>query len=596
MALRLCPLLLAVTLLVAALCSSADDRGCEFTPTQKACFRLLADTTAYRENTPLRLAAVVDVQNGWHVNSNQPTFDYLIPTEVQWVSPPGWREVTVQYPRGKMRTFAFSGQPISTYEGEFIVISHWMPPPASSQPVEISAVLRYQACTDERCMPPVKTTARLSLPSSGDYQSINSKWFDTNVRPAFKATASFALMLGFGLLGGLILNVMPCVLPVLSLKILALSTSSAKGRGAVVSGALAASAGIVVSFWALAIVAITLRASGAAVGWGIQFQQPLFVASLAVIVLIFCLNLWGVFDIKLPGWLSSLGSSGPTHGLAGHFTTGLFTTLMATPCTAPFLGTALGFALVQDALGILSVFTVIGLGMASPYLLLALAPRTAQILPRPGQWMVQLRIVLGFLLITAAVWLLYVLGSQLGGSKLAFIQLSMLGVALFIWAAGQSKRPFIKTIMHLAAIASIVSVLSLAHNGRKGVDLPVTSDTSEALTWQNFDAAKALQFAANGQPVFVDVTADWCFTCKVNKALVLDTVAVAQSFKAFNVVAMRADWTHPDNNITQFLAKFGRSGVPFYILYQTDGTTHIFSEILSISEVIDALSISADDH
>ena len=569
---------------------------CEFTRSEKACVRVIADNTAYQDNTPVQLAAVVKVAPGWHVNSNQPSFDYLIPTEVQWHNPPGWGNATVHYPPGTLQTFAFSGEPISTYEGEFSVIARWSAPRAFSEPAEIKATLRYQACTDERCLPPVTTTAFLELPSSVEGRSINRKWFDTRGPSSFPAKASFFLMLAFGLLGGLILNAMPCVLPILSLKILSLSKGAGQGRRAIVSGALATVAGIVVSFWALALVAMILRASGSAAGWGVQFQQPLFVASLAVVVLVFCLNLWGIFEIRLPDWVSSLGTTGPTHGLLGHFITGFFTTLMATPCTAPFLGTAVGFALSQNSLGIFLVFNAIALGMASPYLLLAYAPRIAQLLPRPGQWMVQLRIVLGFMLITAAIWLLYVLGSHLGGSKLAFIQLGMLGIALFIWGASQSNRPITRTVMQLATVASIVWVLSLAHTGPTVSRSSADTEFSERLKWERFDADQALRLAANGQPVFVDVTADWCFTCKVNKTLVLDNEVITEAFKAFNVVAMRADWTHPDERITQFLAQFGRSGIPFYLLYRADGTTHIFSEILSISEVIEALSVSAERH
>ena len=574
---------------------SADVGACEFSQTEKACFRLVADRTTYAPAAAIRLAAVVEVQDGWHVNSNQPTFEYLIPTQVQWDTPPGWADPVVEYPTGEMQTFAFSGQPISVYDGEFEVIGSWAAVSDSSGPVEINSVLRYQACTDDRCLPPIKTAAVIKVSFDGSGAAINDEHFDTGTQPSSAAPASLWLMLAFGLLGGLILNAMPCVLPVLSLKVFSLSKSAGEGRSAVVIGALATTAGILISFWALAIAAIVLRAGGAAVGWGVQFQEPIFVAALAVIVLIFCLNLWGVFEINLPGWLSSIGGSGPIEGWLGHFTTGLFTTLMATPCTAPFLGTAVGFALTQSAIEVLAVFTAIGIGMASPYLLLAVAPRSARLLPRAGQWMVQLKVVLGFLLVAAAVWLLYVLGTQLGGASLAFIELAMLAVALFIWAAGEAKRPTTKTIMQLAAIASIAMVLGFAHHARPGESLQATSDPSGIIEWQTFDRAQAQRVASTGRLVFVDVTAEWCFTCKINKTLVLDSEAVAKAFSASNVVAMRADWTNPDDNIARFLGEFGRSGIPFYVLYRPDGTTHVFSEILSISEVIDALSQSVDD-
>ena len=233
--------------------------------------------------------------------------------------------------------------------------------------------------------------------------------------------------------------------------------------------------------------------------------------------------------------------------------------------------------------------------MASPYILLALAPRTARILPKPGQWMVQLKIVLGFLLIAAAVWLLYVLGSQLGNASLAFIQLGLLGVALFIWAGAQTKSSFLKGVTRAATIASIAAVLFLAGQGRDNRSAQATPNSSGLISWQPFELAKVPSITASGKSVFVDVTADWCFTCKINKTLVLDSDAVGKAFRTFNVVAMRADWTNPDERIARFLGEFSRSGIPFYVLYRADGTTHVFSEILSVGEVIDVVSRSTDD-
>ena len=254
-------------------------------------------------------------------------------------------------------------------------------------------------------------------------------------------------MLLLALVGGLILNAMPCVLPVLSLKVFGLVRSAGHGRSEVVRGALATAAGIIVSFLALAIAAIGAKAAGAAVGWGIQFQRPGFVAFLAVVVVLFCLNLWGLFEIPLPQRLARLGgigigtgvstgasgASGPREGLAGHFFSGLFATLMATPCSAPFLGTAIGFALAQPAPVVFAIFAALGLGMALPYLLIAAAPGVARLLPRPGAWMETVRGVMGFLLAAAAVWLFYVLSSQVAPEQLAAIQLGLLGIALFTW-------------------------------------------------------------------------------------------------------------------------------------------------------------------
>ena len=568
---------------------SPQASACEFTQTEKACLHIAADKSGYEPGSAIRLAAIVEVQDGWHVNSNQPSFEYLIPTEVQWETPADWDAPSLRYPLGKMQTFAFSGQPISVYDGVFKLIATWTTPTSVSDPVEVKALLRYQACTDDRCLPPINTNASLTVSFGTEGNAINVAHFADN-EPSMAAPASLWLMLVFGLIGGLILNAMPCVLPVLSLKIFSLSKSAGEDRGAVVTGALATTAGILFSFWALAVLAISLRAGGTSVGWGIQFQEPMFVAALVVIVLIFSLNLWGVFEINLPGWLSPAGGGAPVEGVAGDFTTGLFTTLMATPCTAPFLGTAVGFALAQSAFGMLAIFTAIGIGMASPYLLLAVAPRAAKILPKPGQWMVQLKIVLGFALVAALVWLLYVLGNQLGAEALAFVQLALLSVALFVWATGQAKTTAVKSITRVAAIASIAAVLGLAHDTRDAVERMDTSSPSGIINWLPFDESQAQTLAAAGNKVFIDVTADWCFTCKVNKTLVLNRESVEEAFVANNVVAMRADWTHPDARISRFLSSFGRAGIPFYVLYRPDGTTHVFGEILTTHAIIDALS------
>jgi len=573
---------------------------------EKASFHLAVDRTAYDSGSTARVAALVSIEHGWHVNSHQPTFDYLIPTVLDLQLPAGWPEETIQYPKAEMQTFAFADQPLAVYAGDVVILTELRVPegtPQGSFPVRAS--LRYQACNESQCLPPVTATAEAKLTVGPDGQPVESAAFSSGGagtgrepgglgRPA-AAGASLSWMLAVALLGGLILNAMPCVLPVLSLKVFGLVRSAGHGRSEVVRGALATATGIVVSFWALALAAVAARAAGAAVGWGVQFQRPGFVAFLAVVVVLFCLNLWGLFEIPLPARLARLGGTGPREGAAGHFASGLFSTMMATPCSAPFLGTAIGFALAQEAPVILAIFTAVGLGMSLPYLLLAAAPGTARFLPRPGAWMETVRGVMGFLLAAAAVWLFYVLSAQMSPEGVAAIQLGLLGLALFTWLRhrGFTAEP-LRTAAGLGMAAAVAAILALAVFWTGGKAPAQMAETAGGLIrWQPFDRAKAEQLATGGQLVFVDVTADWCFTCKVNEKLILNSPEVAGAFEEHAVVPMKADWTNRNDEIGSFLAEHGRYGIPFYLLYRPRQEPHVFSELLTKDAVLAAVHEAA---
>jgi thiol:disulfide interchange protein len=415
------------------------------------------------------------------------------------------------------------------------------------------------------------------------------------------SAGGLAGMLLLALLGGLILNAMPCVLPIVSLKVFGLVRSASHGRHEVVRGALAAAAGILVSFWALAALAIAAASAGAAVGWGIQFQRPGFVAFLAVVVTLFCLNLWGLFEIPLPRALARLGGAGAREGLAGHFVSGLFATLMATPCSAPFLGTAIGFALTQPAPVVLAIFTAVGAGLALPYLTLAAAPGAARLLPRPGAWMETLRGVMGFLLAASAVWLLYVLAAQVSPERVALFEAGLLLIALVTWLRHRAPagRLAARAVTGASLVAVAAAAVALAATGA-GAGSAATASRAGApgkpsgpIAWVAFDRGRAESLAAGGQLVFVDVTADWCFTCKVNERLILDTPEVATAFAAHNVLPMRADWTNRNDEITRFLADHGRYGIPFYLLYRPGREPYVFSELPSKSAILAVLEAAS---
>ncbi|BAE52186.1 protein-disulfide reductase DsbD family protein [Paramagnetospirillum magneticum] len=420
--------------------------------------------------------------------------------------------------------------------------------------------------------------------------------FETPIQPvpgsAAPASAGgeapgLAGMLLVALLGGLILNLMPCVLPVLSIKVLGVLGHGGGERGHVRASFVASGIGIVASFLALAGLAIGLKQAGAAVGWGIQFQQPGFLALMVVLLALFAANLWGLFEIPMPAFLFNRGGGVAHHTVLGHFLSGAFATLLATPCSAPFLGTAIGFALARGPSEIVAIFTALGLGMAAPYLAVAVWPDIALKLPRPGRWMVGVRKALGLALAGTGLWLLSVLMVQAGG--LAALATGGAMAAAVVLLALRSRLP---AAARSAVGACVVALAGLAlaapFHGTAGSDGGTGS--GGAVAWERFDSQTLARLVSDGKVVFVDVTADWCITCKVNKAAVIERGEVASRLSAPGVVALRADWTKPDESISRYLASFGRYGIPFNAVYGPSAPDGIaLPELLSEAEVLAAL-------
>ncbi len=595
---RLRPLPLVIATLLVATSVSA-----QLARQEKATLFTEPARTSFEAGTDAEILVSMEIDSGWHTNSNQPTYDYLIATEIEIVAPEGWPAARVAYPAGEMKTFSFAEEAISVYEGAILMVATQpVPSTQTAGDVEVLVHLTYQACDDRSCLPPVTATEPVLLTVGGEGVATataqrlgagtdSSRASATGGGPAGDSGPSLLWMMLLGLVGGLILNAMPCVLPVLSLKLFGLVKSAGQGRAEVVRGSLATSMGILVSFWALAALAIVARSGGNAVGWGIQFQEPTFVAALTIVVVLFCLNLWGLFEVPLPGRLAAAGGGGG-EGLAGHFTTGLFATLMATPCSAPFLGTAIGFGLSQSAGTIMAIFTAVGLGMAVPYLALAIAPGSAKYLPKPGPWMTHLRTAMGFLLAGAAVWLLYVLSAQISAERLAFFEIALLIMAMLIWWRGTLSGSALRQIGLVATVATIALGLVLVRAGERATAATV-AETNQLIQWKAFDRDGAERLADQGRLVFVDVTADWCFTCKVNERLALETESVAASFAENDVVAMKADWTNRSDEIARFLSDHGRYGIPFYLLYRPAREPHIFGELISSQEIIDEVETAA---
>jgi suppressor for copper-sensitivity B len=413
---------------------------------------------------------------------------------------------------------------------------------------------------------------------------------EARVRPALAApaaaTATLSLLLAvlpLALLGGLILNVMPCVLPVLSIKLLGVIEQGGRSQRAVRWGFLATAAGVLLSFLILALAMVALKAAGVAVGWGVQFQQPLFLVLMIALTTLFAANLWGLFEVPLPEWLGDLAPKGERASLLGNVATGAFATLLATPCSAPFLGTAVGFALATGPVEIIAIFLTLGIGLAAPYLLVAAVPRLAQALPRPGRWMVALRRMLGFALAATALWLVSVLATQIGlGAALAAAALMLAAAAIL--ALGP-RAPALRWAPALLLLAAFVVPATLS--------APPSAAGNDGF-WRPFDRAAIAQLVRDGDIVFVDVTADWCLTCKVNKQLVIETPAMRARLAAPGTVAMRADWTRPSAVIAAYLRSFGRYGIPFNAVYGPGAPEGLaLSEILTSDQVERALARAA---
>ncbi len=374
-------------------------------------------------------------------------------------------------------------------------------------------------------------------------------------------TSTWLVALLSALLGGLILNLMPCVLPVLSVKLLGLVRQAGAGQRAMRLGLVATALGVVTSFLLLASVLIALQWSGVSLGWGVQFQQPWFLAGMASLTVLFAASLLDWISIGLPSTVMTAMAARPRGRLLEAFLTGAFATLLATPCSAPFVGTAVGFALAQGPGEILAIFLCLGIGMALPYGAAALFPGLVRWLPRPGPWMLTLRTTLGVLLLGTAAWLLLVLWSAAGGlvSGTSVVLLAALLVVLGLRArhsAAGRRWPGI-VIAALAVAPVVVSTLPAAS----------PAHATLAKDWQAFDAAAIPNLVANGKTVLVDVTATWCLTCKVNELAALDSADVRGRLGRADTVRMRADWSRPNAAIEDYLHRFGRYGIPLDVVY-----------------------------
>jgi len=386
------------------------------------------------------------------------------------------------------------------------------------------------------------------------------------------------------LLGGLILNIMPCVLPVLGMKLSSVLGASDGKRSQIRKQFIASSVGIISSFWLLAAFLMVLKLSGEALGWGIQFQNPYFIGFMVIVTAIFTANMLGLFEIQLPSsvqtWLATKGG----HSYLGHYLQGMFATLLATPCSAPFLGTAVAFALGASAWQLFAVFTALGLGMALPWLLIAVFPNIALLIPKPGKWMGSIKGFFALLILATCLWLVSLLSSFIGIFYASLIALFI----LFIFAVLTLKKYGIRLFLIRTGVFLIITAFALIVASLTSAywSTPLKDDIS----WIPLDSQLIEQEIAQGHVVFVDVTAQWCVTCKANKIGVLLQDPVSSALQEEGVIAMSGDWTVRSDTVTAYLQSFNRYGVPFNIVYGPGAPNGIeLSTILNSDDVINAI-------
>ncbi len=415
---------------------------------------------------------------------------------------------------------------------------------------------------------------------------------------------SIWLALLFAFIGGVILNAMPCVLPVISLKVMGFVEQAGSGASKSIQHGLMFTLGVLLSFWLLALVAVLLQQAGEQIGWGFQFQSPAFVLVMSIIMFVFGLNLVGVFEFSAPSVSGEISQTLSRRDALGSLMNGVLATTLATPCTAPFLGSALGFAFSQPPHIIFVIFSVVGLGLATPYLILAAKPEWLKFIPKPGDWMIRFKQVMGFLLFATVIWLLSVMGAQLGAEGVVATVGLLLGIGVACWAIGAfidfasstQRKAMVWSIAILISITSYYLAFERYLNWRDVRAVTAVSTNRESgIAWKPFSLTVVEENVAAGKTVFIDFTADWCFTCKVTEQTVLETDEVREKINALGIVPVKADWTNRNDEITQLLKKFGRSGVPLYVVFPAGKLDEpiVLPEVITKQMLIDALEKSS---
>ncbi len=537
-------------LLVLALLTTTAARADEIT----------ARASVSQTGASFRIVVVVEMADGWHINANPAAEPGLIPATVTWKAPSPVVIERTTYPPGKQ------------YQQRVEIVTEGRAP---AGPLKIEGSLRYQACDKDVCYPPktIPLTGETVISGTSSGKPEQAERSETpRVRAENRNTtaASLWVMVFGAFVGGLLLNLMPCVLPVISLKILGFVQEGASRRLGLLYGA-----GVVVSFWVLAAAVIALKLTGRQVGWGFQFQDVRFVLAMALLCTVIALSLFGVFEFSVGG--KTMEGASRLAG-RGAFFNGALAVLLATPCAAPFLAPALGLAFSQSPPVIFAALTSVALGMALPYVVLAWDARWLRWLPKPGPWLTTFKQLMGFPMLAVAVWLAWVAGAPHGATSVALVVGWLLAAAFLVWIAASLRPGRMLWIV-------IALVLTVALGWWK------MSPSKSLIAWQPYSKAALAEALKTQRPVFVDFTADWCLTCQVNKRVALETKSVAERFRQLDVIPLLADWTQPNSEIDEALRALGRSGVPAYAFYPADRSKApvVLPEVLTPGIVLNAL-------
>ena len=560
---------------------------------------------------------IVDIviPDNWHVNANIAADEFLKPSSIEisakgiHFGEPKWPEPIKEYSEAlDLENLVFKGYfqiklPVDSVE-------------AGYDSLTTQATFHYQACDNSICLAPSsvtfgvgatgfksKTQQAPGLKKNDDEDQGNAP--ETLTDPAENLagggfTSTLILLLS-ALFGGLILNLMPCVLPVLSLKLFSLIKQSGESRSRLLALGTATTVGILASFWLLAAIVAAVKAGGGNAGWGMQFQSAGFIAFMVVILSAFAMSFFGVFEIWLPGSATTkMDSAGRKNGLLGAFFTGALLVLLSTPCSAPFLGTAMGFAFTASTPVLFLFFTAAGVGLALPYMLVSAFPSVLKAFPKPGAWMVTLQKIMGVLLLGTVAWLLWVVREQAGNFGMAiFAVIAFLSVILS-FAIGKIAPPGVTFIREVASIVISIILLAVfwftfaAPKYEAEVDAIFDARAAQLITedgWYRYTPELIEDFAKYGRTVFIDATADWCLTCKANEAAVLNRKDFKQAMDSLNVVLVKADWTRETPEVTKLLKSMGKSGVPAYAIYPAGDKSKqiVLPELLTTNAIVEKI-------
>ena len=564
-----------------------------------------------------KLTVWVTIPEKWHVNANEVTDEFLKPSSIV-VKAEGIEFGDVVWPKPIKEYNEALELEILTFRGEFKIEIPVKAVADKYDSLGTEATFHYQACDNSICLAPASKTISLSENSSINSSAkknesetdvaastANNESLDASAADAAEnsaASAGIIALLFFAFLGGIILNLMPCVLPVLSLKLFSLIKQAGESRGRLLALGGATTAGILCSFWILAAVVAAVKEGGGSAGWGMQFQSAGFIAFMVVILTAFAMSFFGVFELWLPwGATTKMDEAGHKAGFAGAFFTGALLVLLSTPCSAPFLGTAMGFAFAQSTPVLFLFFTAAGLGLALPYMLVSAFPSILKVFPKPGPWMVRLQKVMGVLLLASVGWLFWIVNEQAGATGIGlFATIAVASIACSV-LLGKFAPPGVAFSREVTGIVLSVVVLfsvwfaAIAPEYELAASEKFNARMQEQMTadgWYRYSPALIEEFAKAKRTVFIDATADWCLTCKTNEAAVLNRDEFRRAMDSLGVALVKADWTRETPEVNALLKSMGKSGVPAYAIYPAGDASKqiVLPELLTTSAITEKIS------